>query len=182
MKKTLLIFFIGASIWTGAAAQSKLSPMGRMIVSDYMEMKTLNADMKGQDSEYAAIVTLKSTADAEQLTNAGIEIVSNFGKVVTANIPVSRMEEISELPGVVYLQFGESQEPTMNFARPAGGVDEAQEGFTFNGTPHSYDGTGVIAGLFDGGMDANHCNFKDDNNASRVQRTIYQYHSIIVQY
>mgnify|MGYP001029924789 CR=1 FL=1 len=170
MKKTLLIFFIGASIWTGAAAQSKLSPMGRMIVSDYMEMKTLNADMKGQDSEYAAIVTLKSTADAEQLTNAGIEIVSNFGKVVTANIPVSRMEEISELPGVVYLQFGESQEPTMNFARPAGGVDEAQEGFTFNGTPHSYDGTGVIAGLFDGGMDANHCNFKDDNNASRVQR------------
>lgn len=171
MNKTLLILFVAAVSASGSmVGQSKLSPMGRMIVSDYMEMKTLNSTAPVADPEYAALITLKSAADVDQLTDAGIDIVSNLGTIVTANIPVSRMEEISSLPGVVYLQCGETQTSSMNFARPAGGVDEAQQGFTLNGTSHSYDGTGVVTGLFDTGMDANHCNFKDDSNATRVQR------------
>ena len=48
MNKTLLILFVAAVSASGSmVGQSKLSPMGRMIVSDYMEMKTLELHCSG---------------------------------------------------------------------------------------------------------------------------------------
>lgn len=171
MNKSLVILL--ASMMSGSvclSAQGKISPMGRTIMSDYMEMKSLNNTDRNDDMVYASVLTLKSAADVSKLRDAGVEVVSEFGKIVTADIPLSRMQEVSELPFVVYVQFGETQAPTMNFARAAGGVDQAHQGVAFEGENCSFDGTGVLAGLFDTGMDANHCNFKDDNNETRVQR------------
>ena len=47
----------------------------------------------------------------------------------------------------------------MYVARPAGGVDAVQAGA--DGLPMPYTGKGVVAGLFDTGLDVNHINFLD---------------------
>ncbi len=172
MNKTLLYFFAAAlALPYSAMAQNKISPAGRIILNDYEQsVMAVNSTGGQQTPVYAAVITLKSADDVETLRDAGVDVVSEFGTVVTADISLDRMEQVAAIPGVVYLQFGEYREANMNFARLSGNVTEAQDGFSYNGTTSSYDGTGVIAGLMDTGMDANHINFKDDNNQSRVER------------
>lgn len=170
MKRTITV--ITATALAGVMslmAQSKISPMGTMILEDRAEQKaTLGTE--AADPVYATFVNLMPGCTAQSIADAGFEVVSDLGEIITVNLPLSRAEELAQMPEVKYVDFGSSQQPTMKFARPAGGVDEAHAGITVNGATHSFDGTGVIAGLMDTGMDANHCNFKTDDNESRVER------------
>lgn len=170
MKKTITL--ITATALAGVMslmAQSKISPMGTMILEDLAEQKaTLGTE--AADPVYATFVNLMPGCTAQSIADAGFEVVSDLGEIITVNLPLSRAEELAQMPEVKYVDFGSSQQPTMKFARPAGGVDEAHAGITVNGATHSFDGSGVIAGLMDTGMDANHCNFKTDDNVSRVER------------
>ena len=152
-----------------ASAQGKISPSGQIILEEFDAM-ALKSNTSQAQPTYAAIITLSDESAAQQLRDAGIDIISDLGTVITADIPLNRMYEVSEMPGVVYVSFGEYQNANMNFARSDASVEEAQNGFSYNEQTLKFDGTGVIAGLMDTGMDANHCNFKDDSNASRIER------------
>lgn len=168
-----IVTFITAAALVGVmdlSAQSKINPTGMMILDEYSSLKTTLANGETDIPVYSALVTLQPDCNAESVRKAGFKVVSDLGEVITVDLRLDQAETLAALPEVKYVSFGNTQNASMKFARPAGGVDEAQEGFTFNGTSHSYDGTGVVAGLFDTGMDANHCNFKNDNNTSRVQR------------
>lgn len=134
MKKT--VTFIAASALAGVISvmgQSKINPTGSMILDDYHSLKTTLGTDAATDQVYATLVTLMPGCDAQSVRDAGFEVVTDLGEIITVNLPLSRVEEFAALPEVKYVELGNTQQPTMKFARPAGGVDEAQQGFSFNG-------------------------------------------------
>ena len=164
-------FLLAASLSSAVAlsAQSKISLTGRDVLKAYAtEMRVLGADQ--QAPELSVLVNLNPGATADQISAAGYEVVTDLDDILVVNLPVSRIQEFSQLPEVKYVDFGTELLPHMLYARPAGIVDEAHSGFDYEGVTHSYDGTGVICGIMDQGMDANHVNFKDADGNTRVER------------
>ncbi|MDE6010280.1 MAG: S8 family serine peptidase [Muribaculaceae bacterium] len=60
-------------------------------------------------------------------------------------------------------------QPTMDYALPVSGVDRIVTG---TGLPRQYDGTGVVVGLCDIGMDTRHANFTDADGNLRISRLV----------
>lgn len=178
MNKPLLIFLLGAASAVSAAAQCKITPDGmnliqqwrmqRESVTDPFQKQTLDA--QGAQS-YGAIISLAEGANFEVLAQLGIEpttVVTD--NLIVAEIPLDKMDAVAALPEVTCIQFGGEQKPLMNYARTSGNVEQVQNGFTYKGATHSFDGSGVVAGLVDAGIDPNHANFRDDNGNLRVAR------------
>lgn len=90
--------------------------------------------------------------------------------IILADLPIDKVETVAALPEVLAVDFGRVQMPSMNYARVSGDVDAVVNGFTYKGVTHSYDGTGVVAGLMDTGLDPNHANFRNDDGSLRVAR------------
>lgn len=168
--KRILAFFSAAMLCGafGVLSQNKINPMGVMILDDYVAGKHTFSGST-QAPVYAALVCLEADCDAQDLRDAGFDVVTDLGDIVTVDLPLDRASELSELPQVKYVSFGTGQNINMKFARAAGNVDAAQSGFNYGGETLKFDGTGVIAGLMDSGMDANHVNFTTDNE-TRVER------------
>jgi subtilase family domain protein len=168
MKRTF--YFIAAMLagWSSITAQDKINPMGIMILNEYSSTRhTLGTT--DQSPVYSAIVTLNPGANAESLRHAGFDVIADLDDIVTVDIPLDRVNELASMPQVKYVSFGTVQNTDMKFARPSGSVDAAQNGFSYNGQTLKFDGSGVIAGLMDTGMDASHVNFTDGDN-TRVER------------
>ena len=49
-------------------------------------------------------------------------------------------------------------------------MTDVQDGFSYEGKIRSYDGTGVVCGMMDTGLEANHINFKNEDGTSRIKR------------
>lgn len=174
MKKTLLLTTLLAGVSLIPQAQNKISLSGQFIIANLEEAAKANKTQSVKEAEsYAAFVTLKEGYDSSVLTGYDAEIQCDFGTllVVSATVPV--LEAISQMEEVVYVEFGSKQNIDMDFARPSGNVDAALDGFEYNGETVTFDGTGVVAGLMDTGMQPGHLNFKDKDGASRVQRLFY---------
>lgn len=151
-------------------AQSKINLAGK---AELKELKSA-AKMKGADaapSMIEAIVTFNDGWDRNILNQFGIENVTDiFENVVTASIPVDRIEAFAEADCVYYVEFGNEYKLMMDFARPSGNVTDVQNGFEYGGVPVSYTGKGIITGLMDQGIDPNHVNFADAAGNSRVRQ------------
>lgn len=170
----------GASVLT---AQNKITPEGLRLLNDYRAQESVReAASRGMatpakfythsdaeiPSTVCALVTLESEGGAEALRAAGYEVESVIGRVAIVNMPVSRTESLAAMPQVVQISMGKELTPMLNKARAASHVTEVQEGTDL---PQAYDGTGVIAGLMDTGLDPNHVNFRnaDGKGDSRVK-------------
>ncbi|MCM1292206.1 MAG: S8 family peptidase [Bacteroides sp.] len=164
-----------------ASAQSKINAEGRIMISDYnlevqriRELKHVNstdAVQMPQEPEISAIVVLKEGYTASVLdTIASVEVLSDMSGILVVRCPLLVAESIAKLPQVMSVEFGRKMQPSLNYARPSGNVDAIHSGFSFDGSTVSYDGSGVIVGMMDTGLEANHINFKNDDGSSRIQR------------
>ncbi|MDE6369775.1 MAG: S8 family serine peptidase, partial [Muribaculaceae bacterium] len=87
--------------------------------------------------------------------------------MAVVSVTAQQMEQLAALPQVKQVSLGFEKNASMYVARPVCGVDVVQEGGDDLGK--KYTGKGVVAGLFDTGMDANHINFLDADGVSRVK-------------
>lgn len=124
------------------------------------------------EPQISAIVQLKSGTDAKSLLENidNVTVQSAFDNFAIVTCPVLATKEIEKLPEVVQIEFNVQSKPDLNFARPVGKVSAAQTGFTYNDHNYKLDGTGVVVGMMDTGLDANHINFKNDDGTSRIKR------------
>lgn len=179
MKRFLPLILAGVTA-AGAFAQSKINPAGQMMLQDYyraVEEQRLN---KGNDPvtikttvadpQILAIVRLKDAADISALEQAGYSIKGNAGDMVLVPVSLSEVEELAALDQVQSLSFGETMRAMLDFARPSGEVTPVQNGFDYNGVNTTFDGAGVVVGMMDQGLEANHINFKNADGTSRIQR------------
>lgn len=175
-----LIFTAGLVSALSVSAQSKINPAGNLIINDYKTLKAENRRLMSESGDskpsYPAIVMLNDAEKGRRaLLEKGLEIISDMDDIVTVELPVELAEEIAGMPEVRYVDFGQKIEVSMDYARPASGVTLAQEGFSYDGQTLSFDGTGVVAGMMDTGLQASHVNFKTNNGQGdcRIQRLFW---------
>lgn len=189
MKKRYFSTLLLASlVFVGANAQSKISAPARMFMMQNQEA-TLSAGTRisvmGTDGQSAtpqvtksrvgALVMLQEGHSFAELEAAGYEISSHTRTVGVVNIPLNKVEELAELEAVRQIDFGTPQQMHMNFARQNLGTDAVQQG-TIAGIDHAYTGKGVVTGIYDTGVMANHINFYDDEHNQRIQRLYHYYY------
>ncbi len=172
MKKIIIPIFAFASL--GGYAQGKISFTG------LDEIDRINTEVRIKGTSAAsveAIVTMNEGWTGEGFEACGATIVETItDTVLIVEIPVEKLNDFAALDEVFYIDFGQEQTPMLDFARPASGVSEIQGGFELDGTTLSFDGTGVLTGLVDIGIDPNHINFTDADGNSRV-KAAYNYNN-----
>ena len=116
----------------------------------------------------SAVIVLASGKTPQDLSAYDVTVNSVSGEMVTAMIPVGRFEELTASGVCAIIDVGEKHQPTMDKARVNLGIDQIHEGTYL---PQGYDGSGVIVGIIDGGIEFCHPAFYDSTGTTlRVKR------------
>lgn len=177
-----LLPIIAATLLAGgcsadAFGQSKLNMQGRALLEKYQSQRAERIRTLGTKAVEAeaspregAIVMLNDGATADCLRQKGFEVQSDLGSIVTVNVPLDSVDILIDMPEVKSVSLGGKKRLMMNNARSASKVDEAHQEINFGGTTANYDGSGVVVGLMDSGLEPNHVNFLNADGSSRVKR------------
>ncbi len=178
MRKNLfvLLFF---SACTMGYAQTKISPQTAYFLSLQKEAKQnpgkancLPENFQTRsigDTEYvSAYIHLFPHADIRILEELGVKTGICLPEIITAQVPVGKLEEIARLKDVKYVQIGTPVRPLMDQARSLTSVDKVQNG---EGLDMPLYGKDVVVGIIDGGFEYGHPNFYNaDRTELRVKR------------
>lgn len=171
MKSSLLSLALLIAASSSMYAAEKISPAGLLFLQKASLEKNITGSkvMSVNGSQYEkVIVTLNDGATVDDLE--GYDIDCTIGdKFVIVNLPIDEIRAFSELDAVKTLSCGEVMEPCLDAALKSTKMDVVHAGG--EGLPQAFDGTGVIAGLFDTGLDPNHVMFRAaDGTSYRVKR------------
>lgn len=178
MKKFYIAAALFGMIYSVSPAQSKLSIADKAILTELrlpqdapgsVFMKKARTTADGQVAPVGALVEIAPGYSAEDLIAAGATVSVVAGSFATLTLPVDMVEEFSENPAVKCIQLDREVFPTNDRARNQVNVHQVHAGMGLSG--HKYTGTGVIAGIYDVGIDVNHPAFLTaDKSASRIKR------------
>lgn len=119
---------------------------------------------KGAQTMYSCIVYTK---EPEKLKADGFLIQSQFPAFSTALVTIEDIERLTQLPYVTSVMGPEFDALHNDVSRAQSGASLLQDG-VFNNT--AYNGTGVLVGIYDSGIDWKHPDFRksDDQTKSRI--------------
>lgn len=178
MRKNLfvLLFFSACTI---GYAQTKISPQTAYFLSLQKEAKQSPGKTNGLlqafqtrsigETEYvSAYIHLFPNADIRVLEDMGVKAGIRLPEIITAQVPVDRLEEVARLKEVKYVQIGTPVRQLMDQARPLTSADKVQSG---EGLEIPLYGKDVVVGIIDGGFEYGHPNFYNaDRTELRVKR------------
>ncbi len=160
--------------------QSKIDFNGQRMLKQYEIQKrvgvndriskigTKSVESSAIPERIAAIVTLEDGVSIEALEDADVQILDVRDNMAIVSLPIEQARFFSEKKEVKRMSFGGKADAKMDAARKAGSINNLHTGFLLD---RKYDGTGVVTGLMDGGLDPNHINFYDETGTtSRVKR------------
>lgn len=148
-----------AMLWCMMLAMAPvLSAQGKInnVAAQYIDSR-LRAPGASRDASamIGAIVRLAPGGTVEDLRRGGAEIIASRDGMALVRIPAAEAQSLADLPAVRSLSCGQLARPLLNYARQGSTVTAAQQGI--DGTV--YDGTGVLLGMMDTGLDPRHVNF-----------------------
>ena len=112
--------------------------------------------------------------DIALLEREGVIVEERFDAgLLTTLIPVDRIEEIAGIPGVKRIEVSSVMQPATDEARKTTRVGDVlgyTEAAVAANLPKGYDGSGVIVGVIDRGIDMDHIAFKDKDGNTRIKR------------
>jgi hypothetical protein len=121
----------------------------------------------------SAFISINHDSEISKLESLGVRIESKFENgLLTALIPVDKIHEVAALDGVTRISVATLMQQSTDRGRQTTNVDDVLAYTTdaINaGLPHGYDGTGVILGIIDAGIDFQHPAFKDKDGNSRIK-------------
>ncbi|MCR5131950.1 MAG: S8 family serine peptidase [Prevotella sp.] len=122
----------------------------------------------------SAFIHMDDNTDISALEALGVEVQCKFQNgLVTANIPVDKINDVADISKVKRINVARLRRPLTDKARTASNVDDALTLSTdaiSAGLQSKYDGTGVVLGVIDTGIDFQHIAFKDADGNSRIKR------------
>ncbi len=132
-------------------------------------------DTVGDVAYVPCFIHLKDAADLSAVSALGVDVEESFGGLdfVTARVPVGQLEALAALDNVTRIKVARRAQPQTDVARQA---TNAADLLTVSpdalacGVTGKYDGSGVILGIIDTGIDFRHTAFKDKNGNSRIKR------------
>lgn len=120
----------------------------------------------------SAFITLEDNNDVSALEALGVKVQCKFKKgIITSEIPVNKITEVASLNSVKKISIARVMESCTDSARKLTHVEDilTQSANALRvGIDNKYDGSGVLLGIIDNGIDFKHIAFKDKNGNSRI--------------
>ncbi len=170
-----LILLIALMLSLSMLANDKISAPTQLFLRNYATGMAQQAEKKMFSKTKAVngvetmdcfiLLNGKSTA---QLQALGVKITGEFDDVVTALVPVNKVEQVANLDIVKQVAIAPVAQKYTDQAKNVTKAYQAWNG-TNNGLPQNYRGTGVVIGVIDTGMDFNHRFFYDSSGNTRVK-------------
>lgn len=114
------------------------------------------------------LIKLADGVDADRLEQFGLTVTDSGDGIAVAQGPMSAFIAVAGSEYVDNVSLDREVKPCTDFARKDTGIDDIHDGVDLY---RGFDGTGVICGLYDHGLDPNHINFYDRAfTRNRVQR------------
>lgn len=181
MKKAYTLLLLAGAVGLSAAAENKFDALGSMVMNTYKhfqlnpsadrslcDMLPVSADvLQGRSAERVSVmVKVAPGASASDLEVRGVEVISKVGRIFVVSGTLDDINALNDCDFVEAMSFGELRKPLLDLARKHTGMDSIHQGI---GLPQAYNGTGVVTGIMDTGVDANHANFYNlDTDETRV--------------
>ncbi len=123
----------------------------------------------------SAFIYLNNIDDLDALKALGVEVQSLFKEsgLLTALIPVDRVLDVAEIENVKRIEVAHLMTPSTDQARQQTHVDDVltrSADAQRQGLDAVYDGSGVVLGIIDCGIDFQHIAFKKSDGTSRICR------------
>lgn len=141
---------------------------GRFDKKSLLDFSTATRADVDAPSVELALITLNEGRTADDLRADGIEVVTQIGNVVIAQVEVKEAEKVSAHPAIRSFGFERKRRTHMDKARESQNIDAIHFNKPQAGLSQAYTGKGVIAALVDQGFDPHHVNFRFDDKGSRV--------------
>jgi subtilisin family serine protease len=171
--KLLLISFLSvnsSALITKAAESvpsSKLSPFA----SKMLEINK-NEELLSSSESINVLLKFDDRFDFKKAKSYGVKFSTKVSNICTALIPISSLEKLALMPGVLYIESDPIAGKAMDSARAVSNIDYVLEGV---GLDKKYDGSGVVVGIVDGGFDFTHPAFWNaKENKSIISRAWVQ--------
>ena len=118
-----------------------------------------------------AFIDIENKSALPVLRSRGVIINCEFDEFVTAVIPVSQLDKLTQIPGVAGVEVSRVLELCTDSTLRVTHAGQVLNGPDY-GLPQAYDGSGVIVGVIDAGFDYQHLAFKqaDDTSKTRIVR------------
>ena len=138
-------------------------------INQNMEGKRLFAKSKAVNGVETidCFISLNSMSKA-QLEAQGVIVTGEYDGIVSALIPVDRIEEVANLKCVNHIAIAREVHHQSDKAKTITQADKAWSGTSY-GLPQAFNGQNVVVGIIDGGIEFNHIAFKDAAGNSRVK-------------
>ena len=122
----------------------------------------------------SAFVWVDGEGDIALLEREGVIVEERFDAgLLTTLIPIDRIEEIAGIPGVKRIEVSSVMQLATDEARKTTRVGDVlgyTEAAVAANLPKGYDGSGVIVGVIDRGIDMDHIAFQDKDGNTRIKR------------
>lgn len=132
-------------------------------------------DTVGGTVYISCFIHLNEVSNLSEVQALGVEIEETFDDLgfVTARVPVNQLDALAAVENVKKIKVAQQMRPSTNVARQLTNVDDLLTNSSearAMGVSDVYDGTGVVLGVIDTGIDFQHIAFKDKNGNSRIKR------------
>lgn len=125
------------------------------------------SQVRGQEM-VDVFITLHNSRNTSRITALGGVIGARFTGLVTAQVPVAKLQAIAALDEVEQVSIAEMMESDVDTTRSVTSVNYVAEGL-LHGLSANYDGKGVVFGIIDSGIDFNHAAFQDSLGNTRLK-------------
>lgn len=161
---------------TDKLGSKSMEPRLQMAVACARLGQSRVATASASAAEIPIIAKISDLAAWEELSEvrAGVSVgqTEDGNHIVTARIPVKRIEAVRGQPFVVSLKAAQPVRPTLSATLED---THARQDLLPN-TANPMGGKGVVVGIVDFGCDFAHKNFRDNNGATRIEAIWHQAH------
>lgn len=149
-----IVFCVISLVFGTIAEGAELSPSTKL----RLEHQEVNSRNDSTPPYRPVLLEVDDESTAEQLREMGVVIFNSRENILLSCVPVDRINEVLDNPGVIGAEVTGEINSMLDKARPYCFVDMVQNGE--QGLPQGYDGEGLVVGFSDIGFDAQHIAFK----------------------
>lgn len=172
MKRQVVTGLLLVSVAGISFGQSRLS------VGDRIEMAARVEAMVKSDRKYTRadapvglLIKYADDATLDRLREIGTEVTVYPGNVAGVRTPAGKVNDVMSAKGVVSGSLMHKMEMHNRYARNYSRMNYVRSG---RDLPQGYDGTGIITGIYDTGLDIQNPNFRDSTGNRRISE-VYSY-------
>lgn len=169
-RPTLLAACLALAFTTPAGAAARLDAGLALLAAQPQSAADLAPSIVKRNrfaAEQSVAATLRFSGNIlADLQALGVNVGSLSGNIATVDIPLSKIEAVAALPGVIFVELAKPVKARLDAAVSATRADTLRSGTAPNWTGTT--GAGVIVGVVDDGVDFRHLDFRKADGSTRL--------------